>query len=102
MATSKSSSQKSADTQSARSFLAELKANQSDAEKQKLQRYFRDEPGTKEKDKFMGIRMGTLFAISKRYTDMPVNELETLLESSIHEVRAGGVSIMNQAAKIKK
>ena len=88
--------------QTAKSFLAELKKNQSDAERQKLQRYFKPEPGAKEKDQFMGIRMGTLFAISKLYTDMPVKELESLLESPVHEVRAGAVSIMNQAAKIKK
>src|SRR5689334_11918482 len=93
---------KSADKQDAKSFLAELKANQSDVEKEKIQRYFRAEAGAKRKDKFMGIRMGTLFEISKRYTEMPVDDLEKLLESPIHEVRAGAVSIMNQAAKIKK
>jgi 3-methyladenine DNA glycosylase AlkD len=89
-------------TQNAKSFIAELKAKQSDVEKIKLQRYFRPEPNAKEKDQFIGIRMGTLFAISKRYIDMPVKELESLLESPIHEVRAGAVSIMNQCAKIKK
>jgi 3-methyladenine DNA glycosylase AlkD len=88
--------------QDAKSFLAELKANQSNAEREKLQRYFKVEPGAKEKDKFMGIRMGTLFSISKCFTDMPIRDLEKLLESDIHEVRAGAVSIMNQAAKIKK
>lgn len=87
--------------QSAKAFLAELKSSQSDAEKLKLQRYFRPEPG-QPKDEFMGIRMGTLFAISKKFTDMKVKDLEKLLESSVHEVRAGAVSIMNQAARIKK
>jgi 3-methyladenine DNA glycosylase AlkD len=87
--------------QSAKAFIAELKANQSDMEKQKLQRYFKAEPG-QPKDEFMGIRMGTLFAISKKFTDMPVKDLEKLLESKVHEVRAGAVSIMNQAARIKK
>lgn len=89
-------------TQTAKAFLAELKANQSDKEREKLQRYFKPEPAAKEKDLFMGIRMGTLFAISKRYTDMSVKEIEKLLESHVHEVRAGAVSIMNQAAKIRK
>src|SRR5688500_5507244 len=87
--------------QSAKAFLSELESNQSDAEKQKLQRYFKQETG-QPKDEFMGIRMGTLFAISKRFTDMTVKDLEKLLESSTHEVRAGAVSIMNQAARIKK
>jgi 3-methyladenine DNA glycosylase AlkD len=88
--------------QTARAFLAELKANQSDREREKLQRYFKPEAALKEKDQFMGIRMGTLFAISKRYVEMPVKDLESLLESPVHEVRAGAVSVMNQAAKIKK
>lgn len=88
--------------QTAKAFLAELKANQSDREREKLQRYFKTEEGAREKDKFMGIRMGTLFAISKRYGEMPVKDLESLLESPVHEVRAGAVSIMNQAAKIRK
>lgn len=88
--------------QTAKAFLAELKANQSDREKEKLQRYFKTEPGVKEKDQFMGIRMGTLFSISKKYGDMPIKDIESLLESPIQEVRAGAVSIMNQAAKIKK
>ena len=87
--------------QSAKAFIAELRANQSDAEKQKLMRYFKPEPG-QPKDEFMGIRMGTLFAISKRFLDMPVKDLEKLLESPIHEVRAGAVSVMNQAARVKK
>jgi len=87
--------------QSAKAFIAELNANQSDAEKQKLMRYFKPEPG-QPKDEFMGIRMGTLFAISKRFLDMPVKDLEKLLESRIHEVRAGAVSVMNQVARVKK
>lgn len=86
--------------QTAKAFMAELNANQSDVEKQKLQRYFKPQPG-QEKDQFMGIRMGTLFAISKRFTDMPVKDLEKLLESPVHEVRAGAVSVMNQAARLK-
>jgi len=87
--------------QSSSAFMEELKANQSDAEKQKLMRYFKPEPG-QPKDEFMGIRMGTLFAISKRFLEMPVKDLERLLESPVHEVRAGAVSVMNQAARVKK
>jgi 3-methyladenine DNA glycosylase AlkD len=33
---------------------------------------------------------------------MPIKEIEKLLESPIHEVRAGGVSIMDKASRDKK
>ena len=33
---------------------------------------------------------------------MPIKEIEKLLESKIHEVRAGGVSIMDKASRNKK
>lgn len=100
-ATTKGAKAKASADQSAAAFLAEMKRHQSDTERQKLMRYFRSQPG-QPKDDFMGIRMGTLFAISKRFTDMPVSELEKLLKSPIHKVRAGAVSIMNQAARIRK
>jgi 3-methyladenine DNA glycosylase AlkD len=86
--------------QTPRLFIERLKALQSDAELQKIQRYFKSGKGEYgEGDKFMGVRMGSLFALSKEFLDMPVAGLEKLLENKIHEVRAGAVSIMNQACR---
>jgi 3-methyladenine DNA glycosylase AlkD len=45
--------------------------------------------------------MGSLFALSKRFVGMPPAEIEKLLASSIHEVRAGAMSIMGQCTKGK-
>ena len=50
----------------------------------------------------MGVKMGNLFALAKEFGEMPVKELEKLLESPIHEVRAGAVSIMDKASRNKK
>ena len=50
----------------------------------------------------MGVRMGSLFKLSEDFIDMPPNEIEKLLESPIHEVRAGAVSIMNKQGRSKK
>ena len=46
--------------------------------------------------------MGQLFALAKEFGDMPIAEIEKLLESPIHEVRAGAVSIMDKASRNKK
>jgi hypothetical protein len=87
----------------AKKFVEELKAHQSDGELKKIQRYFKTEEGDYgHGDKFMGIKMGTLFAIAKEFGEMPIDEIEKLLESPIHEVRAGAVSIMDKAARNKK
>ena len=87
----------------ARQFIAELRTYQSDAELKKIQRYFKSAEGDYgHGDKFMGVKMGTLFAIAKEFGEMPIREIEKLLDSPIHEVRAGAVSIMDKASRNKK
>ena len=85
----------------ARGFVAQLEKLQSDAELEKIQRYFKPN-GNGTKDKFMGVRMGNLFALSKRYAGMSPGEIEKLLASPVHEVRAGALSIMNYQGRDKK
>jgi hypothetical protein len=53
-------------------------------------------------DYFIGVRMGDVFKLGKEFAEMPVDEIERLLESPVHEVRAGAMSIMGQCAKGKK
>ena len=55
-----------------------------------------------EKDVIMGVRMGQVFALAKEFIDMSPDEIENLLESSIHEARVGAVSIMDWQARRKK
>jgi 3-methyladenine DNA glycosylase AlkD len=50
----------------------------------------------------IGVRMGQVFALAKEYMNMPLDEVEKLLESSTHEVRVGAVSIMDFQARSKK
>ena len=82
--------------QTAEQFIKELNTYQSDEEKQKIQRYFKSG-----KDEFMGVKMGNVFKLAKQYNDMPITEIEKLLESDIHEVRAGAISIMDKASRNK-
>ena len=50
----------------------------------------------------LGVRMGQVFALAKEYMAMPLDEVETMLESPIHEMRVGAVSIMDFQARSKK
>lgn len=84
-------------------FMAELRTHQSDEERRKIQRYFKAGDGDYgEGDLFIGVKMGTLFKVSEGYLDMPVEEIERLLDSDVHEDRAGALSIMGKAASEKR
>jgi hypothetical protein len=64
----------------AKNFIAQLKTHQSDEELKKIQRYFKSEEGDYgHGDKFMGVKMGTLFALAKEFGEMPIGEIEKLL-----------------------
>jgi len=53
-------------------------------------------------DIVMGVRMGQVFALAKEFMDMPLDEVEKMLESPIHEARVGAVSIMDFQARSRK
>jgi 3-methyladenine DNA glycosylase AlkD len=84
-----------ADKVTAEAFIAVLWANQSDTEREKIGRYFKSGEGDYGAgDRFIGVRMGTVFALAKQHVRMAPDQIERLLESDIHEARAGAVSIM--------
>jgi len=88
---------------SATDFIKELKTLQSPKELEKIQGYFKSGEGQYAAgDKFIGVRMGQVFALAKKFTDLSLKEIEKLLESPIHEVRTGAVSIMDFRARNKK
>jgi 3-methyladenine DNA glycosylase AlkD len=90
-------------TPTAQGFIAALWANQSDEELEKIARYFKAGPGDYgEGDRFIGVRMGTVFELAKAHIAMPLGEIEKLLDSDIHEARAGAVSIMAKKAAARK
>jgi len=87
-----------AEALTADTVLARLHALQSDEEREKYRRYFPHvfksaDEGTG-RDRFIGVRMGAVFALAKEMLALPPGEIERLLESDIHEVRAAAVSIM--------
>jgi 3-methyladenine DNA glycosylase AlkD len=88
---------------SAKRFVEALEAHRSPDELEKLRRYFKTGEGQYgEGDVFMGVRLGQVFELAREFIEMPPEELEQLLESPIHEVRAGALSIMDKQARRKK
>ncbi|WP_071131257.1 DNA alkylation repair protein [Enterococcus timonensis] len=87
----------------ARQFLDELEDLQSEEELDKYQRFF-----TFEKDKqsvqdyFIGVRMGDVFKLAKKFIQLPLSEIEKVLESPIHEARVGAVSVMDWQARSRR
>jgi HEAT repeat protein len=73
-------------------FVARLMEHRSEEELRKVQRYF------KSGDDFIGVRMGQVFALAKEFVELAPDEIEKLLESPIHEARAGALSIMGKQA----
>lgn len=79
-------------------FITKLKTHASEKEAEGMKRYFKNTEG----DEFIGVRMGQVFALAKEFADMPLDEVEKLMESDIHEARAGAVSILDYVARRKK
>ena len=91
------------DRMSAGQFVEKMMTYRSPDELKKIQRYFKTGEGQYgEGDVFMGLRMGQVFALAEEFIAMPPEEIEKLLESPIHEVRAGALSIMDKQARSKK
>lgn len=83
-------------------FVRRLEERQSDEELRKIQRYFKTGPGEYgEGDIFLGVRMGDVFNLAKEFIDLPPDEIERVLESPLHEVRAGALSVMSKQAARK-
>jgi hypothetical protein len=86
----------------AKNFIDKLKTYQSDKELEKIQHYFK--PGKGQYgygDQFIGVKMGQVFTLAKQFEGMPVTEIKKLLESPVHEIRAGAISIMDKEQLLK-
>lgn len=87
----------------AAAYETQLRAHQSDVELKKIQRYFKSGAGEYGAgDEFMGVRMGQMFALSQAFVDMPPSEIEKLLDSPIHEVRARAASWTSKRAPSRR
>jgi 3-methyladenine DNA glycosylase AlkD len=88
---------------SAEQFIEKLSALRSPEQLRQYHRFFTfDEDNPDAGDQFIGVRMGQVFKLAKEYIELPLDQIERLLESPIHEVRAGACSIMAKQAASKK
>ena len=62
-------------------------------------KFFHD---TDKKNKFLGVRMANIFSLAKQFMQMPLDEIEKLLNSDFYEARMAAVSIMDFKARDKK
>jgi len=89
-------------TLTAAQFIERLQAMQDDEELRKIQRYFKAGEGEYgEGDRFIGVRMGHVFALAREFVAMPPDEIERLMESVIHEARAGALRLMADQYRLK-
>ncbi len=58
--------------------------------------------GDDDRNKTYNIRMRDIFATAKNFMNMPLGEIEKLLDSDYYEARMGAVSIMDFQARDKK
>ncbi len=87
----------------AEAFVNKLMTYRSPEEQKKYARYFKLGKGEYGAgDEFIGVRMGQVFALAKEFIELPPAEIEKLLDSPLHEVRAGGVSVMDKQARRKQ
>lgn len=86
----------------AKEFIARLSAYATPAELKKYHRYFQFDESDPDGDAFIGVRMGQVFGLAKDFATMDPLEIERLLDSRVHEIRAGGCSIMAKQASNKK
>jgi len=83
----------------AKHFLAGLLSQQSKTEIKNAKRFFRDDSTD---NKFLGVRMSVIFGLAKQFIQMPLGEIENLLDNEFYEARMGAVSIMDFQARDKK
>jgi 3-methyladenine DNA glycosylase AlkD len=79
-------------------FIKRLKAQGSPEKRASYERSLR----SSDDDRFVGVRMGDVFALAKEFIELPLAEVEKLLESPIHEARVGALSVMDKQARRKR
>ncbi len=82
----------------AAAFAERLSALADPERRARMERSFRHGAGTR----LLGAQMGAVFALAKAHVEMPLGELERMLDSDVHEMRVGALSIMANVAAARR
>jgi 3-methyladenine DNA glycosylase AlkD len=82
----------------AASFIQELEKLSDEKARKDLERYFKPQ----HRDHFIGVKNSVVNKLAGNFLEMPIKELEKMLNNDIHEVRAGAISIMDQLSRKKR
>jgi 3-methyladenine DNA glycosylase AlkD len=84
----------------AKALIAEIDAIGNADAARELQRFFKTGPGEYgEGDVFVGVKVPPLRALAERHRDLPLAEIDKLLQSKIHEHRSEALIILTERAK---
>ncbi|GAB4100714.1 DNA alkylation repair protein [Sinomonas halotolerans] len=78
-------------------FVAALESLSSDDELRKYKRAF--PLARKGRDRFLGVPMGRVLELARASAEMPLPQIEALLDSPWHEARVGALTIMDVQAR---
>lgn len=80
-------------------FIETLALFKNEKELGKADKFFKGNDGV---TKSFGVKFGDVFTTAKEFSEMPLDEINKLLDSDFYEVRMGAVSIMDFQARSKK
>ena len=84
-------------------FVAALKQLADPGAVAEVSRFFRSDPHAPSRDnKALGVSFGDVFRAAKQFADLPLADIERLLDSPYYEVRLGAVSVMDFQARAKR
>ena len=83
-------------------FILALRKLARPADKPDVARFFHQDSIKKRPTQMLGVTFGKIFALAKRFADMPLADIGRLLDSAYYEVRMGAVSIMDFQARSKR
>jgi 3-methyladenine DNA glycosylase AlkD len=84
-------------------FVAALREIADPAAVPNTARFFHADPNARSTgNKVMGVHMGDVFPVAKRFAGLTLGDVERLLDSAYYEVRMGAVSIMDFQARAKQ
>lgn len=83
----------------AKEFIEALEKFRSKTELNKVSKFFKGDDG---QTRDFGVKFGHVFKTAKAFKNMPLSEIDKLLESDYYEVRMGAAAIMDFKAREKK